>query len=44
MSTSGEDEDSDVRRAAIITFLWLVGMFVAGVLLVIFSDAFQGVF
>ena len=42
MSTSGED--SDIRRAAIITFLWLVGMFVAGVLLVTFSDAFQGVF
>ena len=44
MSTSEEDENSDVRWAAIITFLWLAGMFVTGVLLVTFSDAFLGVF
>jgi len=44
MSTPEEEEDSYVRRATIITFLWLVGMFVAGVLLVVFNDAFLGVF
>jgi len=38
------EEDSYVRQTAIITFLWLVAMFVGGVLLIAFSDAFTNVF
>jgi hypothetical protein len=38
------DEESYTRRTAIITFLWLVAMFIGGLLLLTFSDAFQSVF
>jgi hypothetical protein len=38
------DEESYVRRVAVITFLWLVAMLVGGLLLLALSDAFQGVF
>jgi hypothetical protein len=38
------DEESYVRQVAVITFLWLVAMLVGGLLLLAFSNVFQGVF
>jgi hypothetical protein len=38
------DEESYTRQTAIITFLWLVAMFVGGILLLTFSGVFQNVF
>jgi len=38
------EDDSYTRQTAIITFLWLVAMFVGGVLLIAFSDVFTSVF
>jgi hypothetical protein len=38
------DEDSYVRQTAIITLLWLVAMFVGGILLLTFSDVLTGLY
>jgi len=38
------EEDSYTRQTAIITLLWLVAMFVGGLLLITFSDVFTNVF
>jgi hypothetical protein len=38
------DENSYTRKTAIITILWLVAMFVGGVLLITFSDVFTNLF
>jgi hypothetical protein len=41
---ANSSEDTYVRRNAIITLLWLVGMLVAGLLLINFGDLLQSVF
>jgi len=38
------DGNSYTRQTAIITILWLVAMFVGGVLLITFSDVFTNLF